>query len=173
MIADVSYSSHVEPWLWLAVLQNARSQRHPACSRVGICPKSKGRDFTAESKGESEGTAKPSVFSFGHLHSGDRSVARPECLPWCFRCIFFHIRSTIFLRQTFLFSFVCSLILCFPHLRNPGKDYYKSSSSHPNLLDLLQTLIVIQSHFTLSLHLIRKQDGLTKPIEYRQGVCCR
>ena len=116
----------------------------------------------AESKGESKGTTKPPVFSFGYLHIDDRLLAGPNCLLWNLRYIFFHFRPTICSKANICVSFLCSL-----HFKGPGKDCFNKAILASQLTDLLQTFTVIQDTPILPLHSIRKQDGFTKPIGNR------
>ena len=83
----------------------------------------------AESKGESKGTTKPPVFSFGYLHIDDRLLAGPNCLLWNLRYISFIFVLPFVLRQTFVFpSFVPSIS------KDQEKIVLIKRSSHPNLL---------------------------------------
>ena len=76
----------------------------------------------AESKGESKGTTKPPVFSFGYLHIHERWVAGPNCLLWNLRYIFFHFGSTIWSKTNICVSFLCSL-----HFKGPGKNCFNKA----------------------------------------------
>lgn len=71
------------------------------------------------------------------------------------------------LRQTFVFP-------AFVPFNSKDQEKISSKAILPSqFTDLLQTFTIIQDTPGLSLHLIRKQDGFTKPNGNRQGVCCR